>query len=92
MKKGGKNRGVITLTDYLILKCLLTENNSVNSAISKKISISLNRIGERLGHLEKLGLIKRKKVDRGRGIINLIEEKNKKKISDFLKILNENSI
>ncbi len=92
MEKEGGNRSVITLTDYLILKCLLNENNLLNNSISEKIKVSLNKVGERLIHLEKLGLIKRKKTERGRGIINSIEEKNKKKTEDFLKILNEKSI
>ena len=87
-----KNKGIITLTDFLILKCLLIENNLVNRAISKKINVSLNSVGERLIHLGKIGLIKRIEADKGPGIINFIEPKNKKKIEDFLKILNENSI
>jgi DNA-binding Lrp family transcriptional regulator len=92
MKKEGKNRPVISLVDYLILKCLSLENNLLNNSISKKINISLSKTGERLDHLEEIGLIKRIKADKGPGIINFIEQKNKKKIEDFLKILNENSI
>ena len=92
MENEGKNKGIITLTDFLILKCLLIENNLVNRAISKKINVSLNSVGERLIHLGKIGLIKRIEADKGPGIINFIEPKNKKKIEDFLKILNENSI
>ena len=92
MKKEGKNRPVISFTDYLILKCLLIENNLLNNSISKKINISLNKTGDRLKYLERIGLIKRINVEKGRGIKNYIENKYKKKISDFLKILNENSI
>lgn len=92
MEKEGKNKPIISYTDYLILKCLLIENNLLNNSISKKIKISGNSVGERLTHLEKIGLIKRKETEKGRGIVNFIEEKNKKKIGEFLKIFNETSI
>lgn len=92
MRKEGKNRSVLGLTDYFILDCLLKTNKLLNNQIAKKIGISKEKVGERLKHLKELKLIKRQKRQKGSGIINFIEEKNQDKIYPFIKIIPKDAL
>jgi|WetSurMetagenome_2_1015567.scaffolds.fasta_scaffold633842_1 predicted transcriptional regulator len=91
MEKRGKNRPVLSLTDYKILEALLKQNKQINIQLHENIKISEIKISQRLVHLKEIGLVKRKRIKNKRGVVNYIETKNHKKILDFFKILNENT-